>query len=79
MTRESGGRMSKKIICPNCESENLTYFEEKVYTKYYKLDENNIPTRKMEYRTNSEANGCYNWYCKDCGYIFGGSAFIQLD
>lgn len=66
--------MKKIVVCPNCESEDLEYFEERYYTKYFELDEYNEPTSKMKYRTISEPNGCRNWQCNKCGCLFGGSS-----
>lgn len=69
-----------KVICPNCKSENLKYFREFVITRYYKLDENNFPTKKCIYKTNEEnCNMPENWECNDCGCIFGGTASMNCD
>ena len=69
-----------KVICPNCGSEDLEYFMEFTYTKYYKLDENNRPTNKVLRASDNHRNDeviCHNYICQDCGEIFGGTSPIK--
>lgn len=66
-----------KVICPNCDSENLTYFREFIITKYYALDKSNNPKEKCIRKSEDDCNMPENWECKDCGYIFGGTAGIS--
>lgn len=64
----------KKVICPNCKSENLSYYSEFCFTEYYALDKYNQPTKRCIRKTNPENDIMpYNWECKDCGCIFGGT------
>ena len=70
----------QKIICPNCKSENLTYFKEFVVTRYYSLDEKNNPKKYCIKKTKEDScNMPENWQCKNCGMIFGGTAGIECD
>lgn len=69
----------KKIICPNCKGENLEYFEESIYTRYYKLNKYNEPTKTVKRRHDDGTNGCFNWECMDCGEVFGGSSPIPYE
>lgn len=72
--------MSKKVICPNCKSENLTYFKEFCITKYYKLDKNNEPTEKCIRLLKEDGLSLpENWECKECGCIFGGTSGISCE
>ena len=67
-----------KVICPNCRSENLTYFKEFYFTKYYRLNENNEPITKLLKKTKPDNSGMpENWKCEDCGLIFGGTSQIS--
>lgn len=70
----------KKVICPNCGSENLSYFKEFYFTKYYFLDKNNEPTEKCIRKSDPDSFSMpENWECKDCGTIFGGTANQSCD
>ncbi len=72
--------MSKIIICPNCKSENLKYFREFYFTRYYKLDENNEPTNKCIRKTaEDDSVMANNWECQDCGCVFGGTASTSCE
>lgn len=69
----------RKVICPNCKSEDLEYFQEVINTRFYKLDKCNEPTDKVIRTIKEDDIGCYNYICKNCNLIFGGSAPINCD
>ena len=69
----------RKVICPNCKSEDLEYFEEVINTKFYKLNKYNVPTNKVIRTIKKDDIGCFNYICQNCGEIFGGSASIGCE
>lgn len=69
----------KKVICPNCGSENLAYFEEFCTIKYYDLDKNNNPTKRCIMKKTDDTNMPYNWECNECNCIFGGTSPIPCE
>ena len=70
---------NKKVICPNCKSEDLEYFQEIINTRFYKSDKYNVPTDKVIRTIKEDDIGCYNYICQNCGLIFGGSAPINCE